>query len=65
MEGELFGLLWALEKTKFRTLGCPDLKLFTDQKPLVGLMKMANLDSVKNPRLLCMMERMLRWSFSH
>ena len=61
VEGELLGLLWALEKTRFWTLGCPD---FTDQKPLVGLVRTVNLDSVGNPRLLPMLERMLRWRFS-
>ena len=54
------GLLWALEKTRFWTLGCPDLMLFTDHKPLVGLVTTVNLDSVGNPRLLNMLRRMLR-----
>ena len=36
VEGELFGLLWALKKSRFLTLGCPDLMLFTNHKPLVG-----------------------------
>ena len=58
------GLLWALEKTRFWTLGCPDLMLFTDHKPLVGLVRTVNLDSVGSPRLLPMLERMLRWRFS-
>ena len=49
VEGELLGLLWALEKTRFLTLGCTDLMLFNDHKPLVGLVKMVNLDSVGNP----------------
>ena len=64
MEGELWGLLWALEKTRFWTLGCPDLILFTDHKPLVGLVRTVNLDLVGNPGLLRMLERMLRWRFS-
>ena len=31
---------------------------------LHGLVKLANLDLVGNPRLLCLLERMLRWKFS-
>ena len=46
MEGELLGLLLALRKTRFWTLGCPDLMLFTDLKSLVGLVKMVHLASV-------------------
>ena len=30
--------------------------LFTDHKPLVGLVKTVNLDSVGNHRLLCMLD---------
>ena len=54
------GLLSALEKTRFWTLGYPDLMLFTDHKPIAGLVRTVNLDSMGNPRLLCMLERMLR-----
>ena len=59
VEGELLGLLLALEKTRFWTLRCPDLMLCTDHKPLTGLVK-----TVGNPRVLRMLERMLRWRFS-
>ena len=56
------GLLWALEKTKFWALGCPDPMLFMGHKPFVGLVKRVNLEG--RPRLLCMPERVLRWRFS-
>ena len=58
------GLLLVLEQMRFCSFGCLDLMLFTDHKPLVGPVKTVILDSVGNPRLLRMLERMLRWRFS-
>ena len=57
VEGWLLGLGRALEKTLFCTLGCPDLHLYTDHEQ-------SNLDNVKNPCLLCMLERMFMWWLS-
>ena len=37
IEGELLGVTWALEKTKHWTLRCHGLLVFTDHKPLLGL----------------------------
>ena len=37
VEGELMGFLCVLEKTRFWTLGSPDLMLLTDHMPLVGM----------------------------
>ena len=37
IEGEALGLAWALEQTKYLTLGCENLTVATDHKPLVGI----------------------------
>ena len=49
---------------RFWTLGCPHLMIFTDHKPLAGLVKTVNQDLVGNPRLLPILERKLRWGFN-
>ena len=46
IKGELLGLAWALEKTRHWTLGCPWLLIFTDHKPLLGLLKQRDLEMV-------------------
>lgn len=38
IEGELLGLAWSLEKTKYYTLGSENLLLLVDHKPLIGLL---------------------------
>ena len=59
IKGELLGVAWALEKTRHWTLGCPWLLIFTDHKPLLGLLKQRDLEMV-TPRLLRLMEKLLR-----
>ena len=55
-EGELLGVVNALQKTKFFTLGCEDLFVGTDHKPLIGLLENTDLESMDNPRLLRLTE---------
>ena len=63
-EGELLALADALHKTKYFTLGCPNLILGTDHMPLLGLLENRNLDSIDNPRLVRLKEKTLGWSFT-
>ena len=63
IEGELLGVIWALSKTKFWTLGNLDVTIFTDHKPLLGLFRNKEFDEIGNPRLLRLIEKSMRWSF--
>ena len=54
----------ALKKTKYFTLGCPDLFIGTDHKPLLGIFANKDLDSIDNPRIVKLKEKTLGWSFT-
>ena len=58
------GISWALEKTKMWTLGNPSLHIFTDHKPIIGLLKKKKLDEVDNPRLVRLIQKTMRWVFN-
>ena len=62
-EGELLAQADALQKTKYFTLGCPQLILGTDHMPLLGLLANRNLDSIDNPRLVRLKQKTLGWRF--
>ena len=64
VEGEALAIAWALEQTKYFTLGCTDLLVVTDHKPLVKLLGDRTLDEIDNPRLFSTKQRTLRWRFS-
>ena len=63
IEGELLGVAWALEKTGYYTLGCKNLLVLVDHKPLIGLLTTRELGAIQNPRLEHLAERLLRWTF--
>ena len=46
IKGELLGVTWALDKTKHWTLGYLGLRVFTDHKPLIGLVRQTDLETV-------------------
>ena len=62
-EVELLGITYALEKTKYFTLGCPYLYVGTDHKPLLGILNNATLDSMDNPRIIRLTEKTMGWIF--
>ena len=51
MEGECLSVCWALEKAKHFVLGCPNLIVAVDHKPLLGLLGDKGLGDIENPRL--------------
>jgi len=51
IEGEALAIAWSLEQTKYFTLGCHDLILATDHKPLTKLFGNRTLDEITNTRL--------------
>ena len=52
VEGEALAVVWALEDSKFFTLGCNDLHIQTDHRPLVKILGDRTLDEISNKRLI-------------
>ena len=63
VEGEALAVAWGLEQTRYFTLGCDDLLVVVDHKPLVKLLGDRRLDEITNPRLLRLKQRTLMWKF--
>ena len=63
-EGEALAILWGLTQTKFFTMGCNNLVVATDHKPLVKIFGDRTLDEIANPRLFRIKQRTLRWYFA-
>ena len=61
--GESLALVDALQKTKYFTLGCRDLIIATDHKPLLKVMGDRALVDIENPRLFNLKEKTLRFRF--
>ena len=49
-EGEFTGLVNALEKTAYFTLGCKSLTVGTDHQPLIPIINGTDLENLKTPR---------------
>ena len=63
VEGEALAVAWALEQTRFFTMGCSDLLVIVDHKPLTKIFGDRRLDEIDNPRLFRLKRRTLMWSF--
>ena len=63
IEGESLAIAWALEDTKFFTMGCDDLIVATDHKPLVKIFSDRALDEITNTRIFNLKQRTLKWRF--
>ena len=63
VEGEALAVAWSLEQTRFFTMGCDDLIIVVDHKPLVKLLGDRRLDEISNPRLFRIKQRTLMWNF--
>ena len=63
VEGEALAIQWALDQTKFFTLGCRNLLVVTDHKPLLKLFGDRTLDEIENPRLFAIKQKTLLWRF--
>ena len=63
LEGEALAVAWALHDTKFFTLGCTDLHIQTDHRPLVSLLGDKALDEITNRRLVNLKEKTFPWQF--
>ena len=63
MEGEALAVAWCLRKARFFLLGCPNLVLITDHRPLVKLFGDRELKDIVNPRLFALKEKTLLYRF--
>ena len=63
IEGEALAVAHGLEKTKIFTLGCRDLTVVTDHKPLTRILNDRSLDTISNPRVFKFKERTLPFRY--
>ena len=63
-DGEFTALVDALEKTAYFTLGCSDLTVGTDHKPLISIVNETSLGDIKTPRQQRLKERLMRWNLT-
>ena len=64
VEGETLAIVWCLRKARLFLLGCPNLLIVTDHRPLVGLLKDRALGDITNPRLFRLKEKTLQYRFT-
>ena len=65
IEGECLGVTYALDKTKYYTLGLEKLTVCVDHKPLLGILNDDTpLENIDNRRLLRLKEKTLPYEFT-
>ena len=64
IEGECLAVVKALHKARYFLLGCNNLIIATDHKPLLKVLGNKCLEDIHNPRLLNLKEKTLRYSFN-
>ena len=64
IEGEALAVAWCLRKARLFLLGCPNLVIVTDHRPLVGLLGNRALTDIINPRLFRLKEQTLQHRFT-
>ena len=63
VEGEALAIAWALHDTKYFTLGCDDLIITSDHRPLTKIFGDKCLDEFTSERLFNLRRRTSRWRF--
>ena len=63
VEGEALAVVDALDKARYFTLGCENLIIAVDHKPLLKLFSDRSLDEISNVRLRNLKEKTLRYKF--
>ena len=64
IEGEALAVAYALQQTRYYILGCPDLIVTTDHKPLLQILDDRSLNDITNRRLLNLKEKTLPYNFT-
>ena len=64
IEGEALAVVYGLESARYFVLGCDNLVVATDHKPLLGVLYNRHLGDIKNERLLSLKEKTLSYRFS-
>ena len=63
-EGEALAIAWSLQHARMFVLGCKDLMVSTDHRPLLGILKDRDLNSISNPRIFNLKEKTLPFTFN-
>ena len=63
VEGECLAVVYGLQKCKYFLLGCEDLIVATDHKPLLGILNERCLADIENRRLRKLKEKTLSFQF--
>ena len=63
IEGEALAVAYALDKARHFVLGCENLIITVDHKPLLGIFTNRSLDNIPNNRLRNLKEKTLRYRF--
>ena len=63
IEGECLAVVYGLQKCKYFLLGCRDLVIATDHKPLINILNDRYLGDIENGRLRNMKEKTLAFNF--
>ena len=63
VEGEALAVADALQKARYFVLGCKDLTIAVDHKPLLKLFQDRSLEDIPNPRLRNLKEKTLAFKF--
>ena len=63
IEGEALAVVDALQKARHFVLGCSDLIVAVDHKPLLKVFGDRSLENIKNPRLFNLKEKTLQYRF--
>ena len=64
IEGEALAVVYALHQTRYYVLGCEDLIIATDHKPLLQILNDRSLTDIANRRLLNLKEKTLGYRFT-
>lgn len=64
VELELLSVVWALRKCRMYLLGLPNFQLVVDHKPLVTILDHHTLDSIENPRIQRLKEKVAPYVFT-
>ena len=63
-EGGALAVVWSLEHSKMFTIGCNNLIISTDHRPLLGIFNNKELNSINIPRLCNLKEKTLKFKFN-